>query len=52
MFLASPLIGSDMRAQINEDLKGMIPVLNNFMNPVDNSISSHDYNQHFLMEGL
>ncbi|CDW81169.1 UNKNOWN [Stylonychia lemnae] len=52
MFIGSPLIGSDMRAQINEDMKGLIPILNNFMNPVDNAISNADYNQHFLFEGL
>eukprot|EP00347_Sterkiella_histriomuscorum_P022197 403331334 len=48
-FIGSPLVKSDLREQINDDMKGLIPICNHYM--LD-AIHNLEYISHFLKDGL
>jgi len=50
-FIASPLKGSTMRDEINEDMKCLIPVMNKSLIPHD-PIKDHEYLHHFMESGF
>ena len=52
-FLGSPLRGSTMRDQINNDIKGIVPAFHRVLSPLENvAISNQDFNQHFMDSGF
>jgi hypothetical protein len=50
-FIASPLKGSTMREEINQDLKDLVPVMNKSLISHD-SIKDHEYLTHFMESGF
>ena len=53
IFIGSPLKGSTMRDQINDDLKGIIPAFNRFIHFHDQgAIKDSEFISHFMESGL